>query len=60
METESSFVQAVIPRFNGHYNKYSMFIENFLHSKEYWSLIEIGLPTVAEGVEPTEGQMKGS
>jgi hypothetical protein len=35
-----------------------MLIENFLRSKEYWSLIEDGIPTVIEGVQPTSAQMK--
>ena len=33
-------------------------MENFLRSKEYWGLIESGIPAAAEGVEPTEGQKK--
>jgi len=33
-------------------------MENFLRSKEYWSLIENGIPAAAEGVELTEGQKK--
>lgn len=44
MTTESNnFVQAAIPRFDGHYDHWSMLMENFLKSKEYWSLIEKGI-----------------
>ena len=43
MATESSFVQAAIPRFDGHYDHWSMLMENFLRSKEYWSVIESGI-----------------
>jgi hypothetical protein len=31
-----------------------MLMENFIGSKEYWDLIENGIPTPAEGVEPIE------
>ncbi|XP_008245122.1 PREDICTED: uncharacterized protein LOC103343234 [Prunus mume] len=33
-------------------------MENFLRSKEYWSLVEIGIPTAAEGTDLTEAQKK--
>ncbi|KAL6316867.1 hypothetical protein AAG906_022585 [Vitis piasezkii] len=35
-----------------------MLMENFLRSKEYWNLIEQGIPTAEAGVELTEGQKK--
>jgi hypothetical protein len=37
---ESSFMQPSIPKFDGHYDHWSMLMENLLRSKEYWSLIE--------------------
>ena len=59
MAAESSnFVQPAIPKFDGHYDHWSMLMENFLHSKEYWSLVENGILAVAEGIEPTEAQQK--
>lgn len=53
MATESNnFVQAAIPRFDGHYDHWSMLMENFLKSKEYWSLIEKGIGAArGEGVQ---------
>jgi hypothetical protein len=54
----NNFVQPAIPRFDGHYDHWSMLMENLLRSKEYWSLIESGIPTVAAGVQPTEQQSK--
>ncbi|KAK6130817.1 hypothetical protein DH2020_035440 [Rehmannia glutinosa] len=57
MANESSFVQPAIPKLDGHYDHWCMLMENFLRSKEYWSLIEHGIPTV-EGADPTEGQRK--
>ena len=42
MTTEGSFIQPAIPRFNGHYDHWSMLMENFLQSKEFWGLVELG------------------
>jgi len=58
MAAENNFVQPAIPKFDGHYDHWSMLMENFLRSKEYWSLVETGIPAVAEGVELTEAQQK--
>ncbi|XP_073262872.1 uncharacterized protein [Populus alba] len=58
MSTKRGFVQPSIPRLDGHYDHWCMLMENFLHSKEYWSLIEDGIPTVIEGVQPTPAQLK--
>ncbi|XP_068339065.1 uncharacterized protein [Pyrus communis] len=33
-------------------------MENFLHSKEYWSLVETGISATTEGMDPTEAQKK--
>ncbi|GKV47925.1 hypothetical protein SLEP1_g54775 [Rubroshorea leprosula] len=38
-----TFVQPAIPRFDGHYDHWSMLIENFLRSKEYWDVVESGV-----------------
>ncbi|CAJ2638211.1 unnamed protein product [Trifolium pratense] len=45
MNGDGSFVQPAIPRFDGHYDHWSMLMENFLRSKEYWELIEPGYDT---------------
>jgi hypothetical protein len=58
MAAENNFVQPAIPKFDGHYDHWSMLMENFLHSKKYWSLVEAGIPAAAEGVELTEAQKK--
>jgi len=57
MTTEGSFVQPAIPRFNGHYDHWSMLMENFLRSKEMWEPVEIGY-TEASGSMQTDGQQK--
>ena len=59
MSAESSnFVQPAIPKFDGHYDHWAMLMENFLRLKEYWHLVETGIPTVAEGIQSTEAQRK--
>ncbi|KAK7259271.1 hypothetical protein RIF29_24873 [Crotalaria pallida] len=58
MTTESGFVQPAIPKFDGHYDHWCMLMENFLRLKEYWSLIEDGIPTTQEGVQLSEAQKK--
>ncbi|KAK4417013.1 hypothetical protein Salat_2526800 [Sesamum alatum] len=59
MATESSSVQPSVPKFNGHYDHWAMLMENFLQSKEYWGVIENGLPAaVAERVTVTDAQKK--
>ena len=58
MVAENNFVQPAIPKFDGHYDHWSMLMENFLRSKEYWSLVENGIPIAVEGVELTEAQLK--
>ncbi|CAN6685906.1 unnamed protein product [Malus baccata var. baccata] len=54
----SGFVQASIPKLDGHYDHWAMLMENFLRSKEYWSLVEHGIPAAAEGASLAEGQRK--
>ena len=58
MASENSFVQPAIPRFDGHYDHWSMLMENFLRSKKYWHLIETGITTAAEGLDLSETQKK--
>ena len=48
MATESSFVQPAVPKFDGHYDHWAMLMENFLRSKEYWIIVETGVPAAAE------------
>ena len=54
----SSFVQPAIPRFDGHYDHWSMLMENFLRSKEYWCLVEAGISARKEGEELSDGQRR--
>ena len=47
MMAMANFVQPAIPRFDGHYDHWNLFMENFLRSKEYWQVVSDGIP-VAE------------
>ena len=49
-------MQAVIPRFDGHYDHWSMLMEKFLRSKEYWQIIEDGIGTPTEVETLTNAQ----
>ena len=51
-------MQASIPRFDGHYDQWSMMMENFLRSKEMWCLVAEGVPAVIQGPAASEGQRK--
>jgi hypothetical protein len=55
---ESSFLQPSIPKFDGHYDHWSMLMENLLRSKEYWSLIEDGI--VVAPANATAEQIKAA
>ncbi|GMI66249.1 hypothetical protein HRI_000294200 [Hibiscus trionum] len=58
MATESTFVQPAVPKFDGHYNHWAMLMENFLRSKEYWGVVENGVPAAADEVTLTDAQKK--
>ncbi|GJU26156.1 retrovirus-related pol polyprotein from transposon TNT 1-94 [Tanacetum coccineum] len=56
MTTEGGFVPAAIPKFDGHYDHWCMLMENFMRSKQYWSVVEDGIPAIGEETQPTEAQ----
>jgi len=49
MTTSKKFVQPSIPKFDGHYDYWSMMMENFLRSKEMWNLVDEGILAAAIG-----------
>ncbi|KAJ1378489.1 hypothetical protein SESBI_47798 [Sesbania bispinosa] len=55
-----NFVQPAIPRFDGHYDHWSMLMENFLRSKEYWQVVFEGIEESANDTAVTEAQKKGN
>ncbi|KAJ9560092.1 hypothetical protein OSB04_005252 [Centaurea solstitialis] len=56
MASSDCFVQPAIPRFDGHYDHWSMLMENFLRSKEYWPIVVSGVAEPAAGVELSAAQ----
>lgn len=53
------FVQPSIPKLDGYYDYWSMTMENFLRSKEMWSLVDEGIPVPATGTAAaSEAQRK--
>ena len=57
-ESNNSFIQPAIPCFDGHFDHWSMLMENFLRSKEFWTLIEVGYEESDAGAEATEAQKR--
>ena len=57
MASETNFMQATIPRFDGHYNHWSMLMENFLRSKEYWQVVDSGIAEPENGIVLIEAQL---
>lgn len=51
-----NFVQPIIPRFDGHYDHWSMLMENFPRSKEYWQVVSDGIPKPAVGITVSDAQ----
>lgn len=60
MSTSKKFVQPAIPKFDDHYDYWSMTMENFLRSKEMWSLIKDGILAQAIGTVATSEAQKKS
>ena len=56
--SEGQFAQPAIPRFDGHYDHWSMLMENFLRLKEYWILVETGYDEPQANAAMTEAQQK--
>jgi len=57
-DSNNNFIQPAIPRFDGHFDNWSMLMENFLRSKEFWILVETGYTESEEGASVTETQRK--
>ncbi|XP_045831050.1 uncharacterized protein LOC123922372 [Trifolium pratense] len=56
MAESSNYLQPSIPKFDGHYDHWSMLMENLLRSKEYWSLIEDGVIVAPTGASQDQIQ----
>lgn len=51
-----NFVQPAIPRFDGHYDHWSMLMEKFIRSKEHWQVANTGIQRPATGAVLTEAK----
>ena len=58
MTIEGSFTQPTIPRFDGHYDHWSILMENFFQSKEYWELVESSYVEPASKLLQTNAEKK--
>ena len=58
MAESSHFAQPCIPKFDGDYEHWSMLMNNFLRSKEYWSVVETGVAEPASGAILTAVEKK--
>jgi hypothetical protein len=47
MAEQTHYMQPSIPKFDGHYDHWSMLMENLLRSKEYWNIVESGVTIAA-------------
>jgi len=54
MADSANFVQPSIPKFDGFYDHWAMLMENLLHSKELWDLIETGVTVAPENSTPKQ------
>jgi hypothetical protein len=50
-------MQAAIPCFDGYYDHWSMLMENFLRSKEYWLIVAPGIEEPATTGILTDAQI---
>lgn len=58
MASENNFVQPAISRFDGHFDHWSMLMENFLRSKELWVVVDSGVSEPVSGTVLTEAQQR--
>ena len=56
--SSENFVQPIIPCFDGHYDYWSMLMENLLRSKEFWQVVVGGVATPSDDVALIEAQQK--
>lgn len=56
--SEGNYMQPSIPRLDGHYEYWSMLMENFLRSNKYCHLIETGIVEPTQGATTMEAQQK--
>ncbi|XP_017438090.1 uncharacterized protein LOC108344134 [Vigna angularis] len=58
MAETGKYVQTTIPKFDGHYDHWTKLMENFLRSKEYWSLVEHEIDGVQDKANALDAYLK--
>ena len=56
MMASDKFLQPTIPHFDGHYDHWSMLMENFFRSKEYWQVVFEGITEPTASTVVTDAQ----
>ncbi|CAI0475019.1 unnamed protein product, partial [Linum tenue] len=61
MSENGSLAQVCIPKFDGDYDHWSLVMENFLRSQEYWGVVSEGYkePTPTEELSPVDAKSLG-
>ncbi|KAK2452730.1 hypothetical protein QL285_000498 [Trifolium repens] len=54
MADNNEFQRASVPKFDGHYDHWSMLMRNLIESKELWGLVEDGVTTAPENATPEQ------
>lgn len=49
---ERGFLTPSVSKFDGFYEHWSLLMENLLRSKDYWSVVENGVPPLSENATP--------
>lgn len=55
-EIDRGFLQPSIPKFDGHFDHWALLMENLLWSKDYWSVVATGIPTLATNATPENAE----
>lgn len=58
MTENGNFSAPAVPKFDGDYDHWSLVMENLLRSKEYWCVVESGVPDLTGIAAPTAAQQK--
>lgn len=58
MAESIKYLQPTMPKFDGHYKHWAKLMENFLHSKEYWHLVEHGIIVIPNEANVTKVELK--
>ncbi|XP_028096994.1 uncharacterized protein LOC114296862 [Camellia sinensis] len=58
MASDNNYAQPAIPCIDGYYEHWSMLMDNFLRSKEYWTIVETGVVEPASSARVKRQQLQ--